>query len=708
MPSGLPTKASSAWSVNRPCSTTPRVDLRAVARAGRSPSGRAQSRRWWPSSVTNAEAVGGAAEGGRGDQVEEAAAGGGPGEPDDLDRQGLGGAEVGDELGGLGDDHHVTGGGDHQLLAEEGAAAALEEAEGGVDLVGAVDGQVEGAVLVEAGQLDAGRPGPGLGPGRGGDRPQRARAPARWRRAGRSGRTRPGPTRGRWSCRADPCPGGGHRRGPGRVVQEPVTWSRPPLVCPGPGDQGTPRQPVVPASALWAPEPSCSFQRKMAGHSCSSPRTERLAVPRNRCRAASGGGPRKQGGEDAELVAVGEQQDPAARFGQLVQQPPGPLGGVLDRLAAGAAVAEQVPPGPGGADLGGGPALVLAVVEFEQGAVVVPVAEAGQPGGGPTPASAGWTGPGRPPGRAGAGPRALASASPAALGRSVRPVCRRARDHSVSPCLTRYSSTPIASRPGTVASGQPPSEEVRAMMDHPLTIRTIYQRAPHPVPAQADGDQAGAAGGVPRRIGPRAADHLRRLGGARGQAGGRPARAGVGLGEGAPPSAGTTTGTWRCTSRPPLMGVLHTVNIRLSAQDITYIVNHAGDEVLIVDASLWHILSSRSARRPHHRQARDRHEGHPGRGAAGRARLDYEQLVMGTAPVTEWPAHRGDGRGGHLLHLRHHRTPEGRALHPPRDLPALAVASSTVDVLGICERDVILHIVPMFHANAWCVPFAGG
>ena len=30
-----------------------------------------------------------------------------------------------------------------------------------------------------------------------------------------------------------------------------------------------------------------------------------------------------------------------------------------------------------------------------------------------------------------------------------------------------------------------------------------------------------------------------------------------------------------------------------------------------------------------------------------------------------------------------------------------------MDVLGICERDVILHIVPMFHANAWCVPFAG-
>ena len=64
VPSGLPTRTSSAWSVNRPCSTTPRVDLRAVARVGRSVAGRVQSRRWWPSSVTNGEAVGGGAEGG--------------------------------------------------------------------------------------------------------------------------------------------------------------------------------------------------------------------------------------------------------------------------------------------------------------------------------------------------------------------------------------------------------------------------------------------------------------------------------------------------------------------------------------------------------------------------------------------------------------------------------------------------------------------
>src|SRR5260370_1182440 len=42
----------------------------------------------------------------------------------------------------------------------------------------------------------------------------------------------------------------------------------------------------------------------------------------------------------------------------------------------------------------------------------------------------------------------------------------------------------------------------------------------------------------------------------------------------------------------PLMGmVLHTVNIRLYAQDITYIVNQPGDEALIVIESLWYILA---------------------------------------------------------------------------------------------------------------------
>ena len=83
------------------------------------------------------------------------------------------------------------------------------------------------------------------------------------------------------------------------------------------------------------------------------------------------------------------------------------------------------------------------------------------------------------------------------------------------------------------------------MMDYPLTVRTIYQRAQHPVPGQAAGDQAGRGrGGVRRTTYGDWAERVARLAGGCATWGSGPAT-------GWRPSAGTTTGTWRCTSRPP-------------------------------------------------------------------------------------------------------------------------------------------------------------
>ncbi len=155
----------------------------------------------------------------------------------------------------------------------------------------------------------------------------------------------------------------------------------------------------------------------------------------------------------------------------------------------------------------------------------------------------------------------------------------------------------------------------------------------------------------------------------------------------------------------PLMGmVLHTVNIRLSPQDLTYIINHAEDRVLIVDASLWHLLEPirkdlKSVK--HVIVMKDSPAAEIPAGA-----LDYEALVADAKPVDEWPELDETDAAGMCYTSGTTGHPKG-VVYTHRGVYLHCFASSTVDVLGICERDVILHIVPMFHANAWCVPFAG-
>jgi fatty-acyl-CoA synthase len=155
----------------------------------------------------------------------------------------------------------------------------------------------------------------------------------------------------------------------------------------------------------------------------------------------------------------------------------------------------------------------------------------------------------------------------------------------------------------------------------------------------------------------------------------------------------------------PLMGmVLHTVNIRLAPADITYIVNHAEDQVLIVDASCWPILEpirKDFATVKHIIVMRDT----PGAEVPPGC-LDYEALVADAEPVTSWPRLDETEAAGMCYTSGTTGHPKG-VLYSHRGIFLHALASSTVDVFGISERDVILHIVPMFHANAWCVPFAG-
>ncbi len=151
--------------------------------------------------------------------------------------------------------------------------------------------------------------------------------------------------------------------------------------------------------------------------------------------------------------------------------------------------------------------------------------------------------------------------------------------------------------------------------------------------------------------------------------------------------------------------VLHTLNLRLPSDQLAYIINHAEDRVIFVDASLMPILEPIRDQIPCVKHFVILPDEKPG-GAKLQPATDYEQLIEDSADQPyAWPQLDENAAAATCYTSGTTGNPKG-VLYTHRALFLHSFALAMTDVFGISERDTILQLVPMFHANGWGIPYA--
>jgi fatty-acyl-CoA synthase len=163
---------------------------------------------------------------------------------------------------------------------------------------------------------------------------------------------------------------------------------------------------------------------------------------------------------------------------------------------------------------------------------------------------------------------------------------------------------------------------------------------------------------------------------------------------------------------PSMGAVLHTLNIRLGPAQVGYIATHAEDAAVIVDASLIPLLAEVL---PHAGTIRHVIVAGTAPGslppeaealaAPGREVLAYEDLLAAEPDVFDWPSL--DERSAAAMCYTSGTTgnPKG-VVYSHRSVYLHSMAPCLGNAFGLSERDRVLPVVPMFHANAWGFPYA--
>jgi fatty-acyl-CoA synthase len=150
-------------------------------------------------------------------------------------------------------------------------------------------------------------------------------------------------------------------------------------------------------------------------------------------------------------------------------------------------------------------------------------------------------------------------------------------------------------------------------------------------------------------------------------------------------------------------GILHTLNLRLHPHEIATIANHAADRFLLLDDVLLPTFEKCRADVPFERVIVVPYCG--GSVAVPKGFLNYEELLAGASDDFQYPA-IDENDGAAMCYTSGTTGNSKGVLYSHRALVLHTFAELGVDSFAISNHDTVLAVAPMFHANAWGLPYS--